>query len=569
MIRLLSLLVSWSVRRILLFVLIVAAMAAFVKVVDAYTRLPALAGEIESLERHERLLAEEIERQRSEAQAALAQIDRLEGPMLRERLASVRAQIAEVESGRASGVGLALQAARGEGSALAREAAARFRLHLLRSEQALIVARLHALARQGQVRGIAGRVAVIDARLGQLDGQIAAIEREHPLLSRIEKVPLVRRLQGPWNVLRAARREAAALRGERARLAAAQQGAAAAFVRARSSYHGARSALRDAEGPTATLRDSIASKQALLEGHWASRIWQAVRPVLSWALWVMLLIVVTPPAIKAFWFFLVAPYAARLRPVRIGATGASEIGWAEDRREDGDGGGSAVSWRLRLRAGEEALLRPEYLQSSPAEARAGSQLLLSRALPLGSLATGLYALTRIRADRELSITVSATADLVDEVGLIEVPEGAAIVFRPRGLVGIVQPADRPLRLERVWTLDRLASWLTLRLRHLVFHGPCALIVKGARGVAIEPAGAGRRVAGAATMGWSSGLDHRVARSETFIAFLAGKQSLFNDRFDGPRGKVVYEELPRAGAQSGLFGRGLEGLGEAMLKIVGL
>jgi hypothetical protein len=283
---------------------------------------------------------------------------------------------------------------------------------------------------------------------------------------------------------------------------------------------------------------------------------------------VTLLIVITPPAVKAFWFFLVAPLAARLPPVRIGSGGGG-IGWAEDRREGG-GSGSAVSWRLRLRPGEEALLRPDYLQSSPAEARIDSQALLSRDIPFGSVATGLLGLTRVRTDRETSLAVSATKDLVDEIGVIEIPEGSALVFRPRNLVGIVRPSDRPLRLERVWTLGRLASWLTLRLRHLVFHGPCALIVKGARGVAIEPAGTGRRISGAATMGWSAGLDHQVERSETFLAFLTGKQGLFHDRFEGESGgAVVYEELPRAGAQGGLFGRGLEGLGEAMLKIVGL
>ena len=191
------------------------------------------------------------------------------------------------------------------------------------------------------------------------------------------------------------------------------------------------------------------------------------------------------------------------------------------------------------------------------------------ALPFGSLATGLVGLTRVRTSRETSLAVSATKDMVDEIGVIDVPEGSALVFRPRNLVGIVRPVSRPLRLERVWTLGRLASWLTLRLRHLVFHGPCGLIVKGARGVAIEPAGTGRRISGAATMGWSAGLDHRVERSETFLAFLTGKQGLFHDRFEGEGGAVVYEELPRAGAQSGLFGRGLEGLSEAMLKIVGL
>ena len=99
-------------------------------------------------------------------------------------------------------------------------------------------------------------------------------------------------------------------------------------------------------------------------------------------------------------------------------------------------------------------------------------------------------------------------------------------------------------------------------------GP-ALLWSRAREIAIEPAAGGRRVAGGATMGWDAGLDYSVTRSETFLAYLSGKQSLFHDRFDGTSGNVIYEEMPRARAKSSLFGRGLEGLGDGLLKIIGL
>lgn len=570
MTRLLGLLLSWSVRRILLFVLIVAAMAALVKAVEAWNALPALTAEVESLEAQERLLHEELERQKIEARAALTAVERMGQDGLRARLVSVREQIAGIESGRASGAALALQAARGEGSALAREAANRFRLQLLRREEAMIVARFEGLGREAQLRGIAARIAALDAAIPTYERRIGEIEQRYPLVSRIERVPVIRELQGPWNELRDNRRALASARAERQRLAAVQQGATAAFVRVRDGYRAARDGLRDAQPPVDALGATIAEKRRQLEGHWASRIWAAVRPVIGWALWVMLLVTLVPPAVKAFWFFVIAPIAGRLNPLRIGEDDAGEVRWADDRR-DGGGQGSATSWRLRLRPGEEALLRPEYLQSSPGDADTGSQLLLSAAMPLGSIASGLYGLTRVSAvgGREAMLNVSATKDWIDEVGVIEVPEGSSLVFRPRSLIGIVQRTGRPVRIERVWTLGQLQPWLTLRLRHIVFHGPCALMVKGARGVALEPAAGGRRVAGAATMGWSAGLAHRVDRSEAFLAYLTGKQSLFVDRFEGPRGKVAYEELPRGGGQGGLFGRGLEGLGDAMLKIFGL
>ena len=570
MMRLVRLLMSWSVRRILLFILIVAAMVAFVKVKEAYDSLPVLSGEIEALRKQETLIDSDARRQVAEARAALGEIERLEQAALQQRLARVRSEIARLDSGRLSRTGFALQAVRGNSDAIARDLSAAFRLELLRREEAVIAARLDMIGRGNQVNGLAERIAAFDARTGALGQRIAQIEREHPVLSRVEDVPLVRRIRGPWRELRAARQELESLRVQRERAATAQRAWQASLAGARRVYEQQQSAMRAARAPVDALRQRIAGKEEQLAGHWASRVWEAVKPVLGWALWLTILIIVAPPAIKAFWFFVVAPAAARMEPVRIRPDRTGDIFWAADRIAGvPPRPGSAVSWRLALRPDEELLVRPDYLQSSVNDARFDSKLLLSREIPFGSLAAGLVGLTRIRAESETSAAISATRDLIDEVGAIEVPDGSAVVFKPRNLIGIVQPIDRPMRLERIWRIRQLSSWLTLHLRHLVFHGPCALVVKGARGIALEPAEGGRRVAGAATMGWSTGLSHSVRRSETFLAYLTGKQSLFNDSFEGAKGKVISEERPRAGAQSGLFGRGLEGIGDAMLKIVGL
>ena len=82
--------------------------------------------------------------------------------------------------------------------------------------------------------------------------------------------------------------------------------------------------MRGLPSPGGELRRQIEDKREELASHWANRAWRAVRPVLGWALWVMLLVLVTPPALKAFWFFAVAPLASRLRPIRIGRPGSGE-----------------------------------------------------------------------------------------------------------------------------------------------------------------------------------------------------------------------------------------------------
>ena len=567
MMHLLRLLLSWSVRRVLLFVVIVAAMVAFVKVMEAYQRVPALNAEVEGLERQQALLDTEVRAQRERAEAGLRAIQDMQEPMLRERLGSVRADIAALEKNGRSGLGTAFDAARGDADAVAAAAAAGFRRELLRREEAVILARLATLERGAEVNGLAARITALRTRILALDRQIAEIERRHPVLRRMENVPIVREIEGPWRALRMARQERMAALAELEGLLSRYEARRGAYEQAGRAYLAGHEAVRSLASPTEEIGRRIAEKKDELAQHWASRAWQAVRPVLRAAAGVMLLVILVPPALKAFWFFVLAPLAGRLRPVRVGRPGSS-VRWATERIAGGEAR-SAVSRRVILHPGEELLVRPDYLQSSVANARADSQMLLSPSLPLGSLASGLFGLTRIRADAETSAAVSATMDMIDEVGVLEVPEGAALVFRPRALVGTVQRSGRPLRLERVWTLGCGTSWLTLQLRHLVFHGPCALIVKGARGIALEPAAGGRRVAGAATMGWSAGLDHSVTRSETFLAYLTGKQSLFHDRFDGAEGSVVYEEMPRARTKAGIFGRGLEGLGDGLLKVVGL
>jgi hypothetical protein len=115
-------------------------------------------------------------------------------------------------------------------------------------------------------------------------------------------------------------------------------------------------------------------------------------------LWVMLGVLLVPPAMKAFWFFIVAPAASRLRPIRICPGAEGEIGWSSPRGTDAVQGKSAVSRSILLNPHQELLIRPEFLQSSIARAKAETQLLLSWAIPLGSLATGLFGLTRIRVE---------------------------------------------------------------------------------------------------------------------------------------------------------------------------
>lgn len=305
--------------------------------------------------------------------------------------------------------------------------------------------------------------------------------------------------------------------------------------------------------------------------NWVSRLAQPLSEVLPLALLILLPIVFAPLLVKAFLYHVVAPAASRRPPVTLLPEVSGEIA-GQDAVPGAPGARrsvSSVSVPVMLGVDDEMLIHAEYLQSSANPGGKRTKWLLDWRYPLTSLASGMFALTRIRPLGEETYVVSSTQDPFSELGLVVIPDGSAVVLQPRSLAGIVQRRDRPTRITRHWRLSNLSAWLTLQLRYLVFHGPTTLIVKGCRGIQIERAGGGRSINQAATIGYTANLAYATLRCETFAAYLMGKQALFNDSFAGDRGYFLYEEMPRCGQKTGFYGRGVDGIFDAGLKIFGI
>jgi uncharacterized protein (AIM24 family) len=316
--------------------------------------------------------------------------------------------------------------------------------------------------------------------------------------------------------------------------------------------------IEDLEALLAAQRERVAQDPR-------EKFFAAVRSRLPLALGILLGVLLLPVAIKAFLYFVLAPLAGRLPPIRILP--------GDDAPAVPPLPASAVSAAIDLAPGEELLVQPEFLQSSGQPAHKQTQWFLNAALPFASLASGMFALTRIRpaGDAPTRVVVSSQQDAFGEVGVLDLPAGAALVLQPRALAGVVKPAGAPLRITRHWRLPSLHAWLTLQLRYLVFHGPCRLVLKGCRGVKSEEPQPGhpRLINQSATLGFSANLEYRTTRCETFVAYLRGKEDLFNDLFAGGHGRFVYEEMPAGGRRGGVTGRGLEGLADAALKAFGI
>lgn len=278
------------------------------------------------------------------------------------------------------------------------------------------------------------------------------------------------------------------------------------------------------------------------------------------ALFILLGIIATPLLIRTVFYYVLAPIAERRAAIRIALPGTGEMPLPPTEP-------SRISIPVSLSPGEELLVRQDYLQTSPAEAEKATRWMLDYSHPLSSVATGLVFLTRLRGGG--STTVSAVRDPFAELAQISLPSEASCVLHPRALVAVVQPVGETMRITSHWRLFSLNAWLTMQLRFMVFHGPGRLIVKGGRGVRIEPATAGRIFGQDQLIGFSADLAYSVTRTETFAPYLFGREQLFKDKVEDGSGVLVIEEAPLAGRKGGEVRRGLEGAFDAALKAFGL
>lgn len=283
-----------------------------------------------------------------------------------------------------------------------------------------------------------------------------------------------------------------------------------------------------------------------------------LRDILVQALLAFLAITLIPFAIRALFYYVLAPIAARRPPLRFAAS--------EDAVAFAPGERSGISLALPLGAGETALVRQDFLQSTSMKGEKRTQWLLDWRHPVASFASGMRFLTRIDGAGE-EVIVSAVKDPFAEVAMLTIPAGGAAVVRPRALAAIVHSEDEAPRVTSHWRLFSLPAWLTMQLRYFVFHGPAKLVLKGGRGVRIEAAHNGRILGQDQVIGFSTDLAYSVIRTETFAPYFFGRESLLKDRVEGSRGVLLVEEAPLAG-KTGIR-RGLEGTLDAMLKAFGI
>lgn len=580
--------VRWSAGRLALLVVIIVVLVA-VRLFGDESRLLLAeltgfmpdAGLVERLEAGRQELEAFARAESDEARRRLEAVASAGPGALDRSIAATRASLEEKKRSSRGGTQRALALLTGRG----------FEADLRRDvEIQVLTAELAALERLGAERdarrmSVAGAGRAYErARLDVLavHGEILAVKR---LLDRLERDdPLLVRVPGTAQFGRFvelhARLESLRERG---------RGASEAYWQAKDDLETAQSAARTeaslltsaARSALQPLDELIGSKReaAARAQHRLAAVEREARDVFWSAVAILVAVTLAPIGIKAFWYYVAAPAASRRPPIRLLAHASGAV----DPPVDGGGGGdgrdggadarrprmSAVSQEISFDGEQELLVHPEYLQSSPDRAVKETKWLWDWRLPFTSLASGMIALTRIRATTRETAVISDTRDPFGEIGVITLPQGSALALQPRNLVGVVQRRAQPLEITRHWRLASLSAWLTLQFRYLVFHGPATLILQGCRGIRVETAGRGRSIDQVATIGFSANVAYSTTRSETFGAYLMGKRGLFNDNFAAGPGVYVYEEMPYRGRRSGITGRGLEGIVDAALKALGV
>ncbi len=281
------------------------------------------------------------------------------------------------------------------------------------------------------------------------------------------------------------------------------------------------------------------------------------------ALLILAALIVIPFLWKLAAYYLIAPITESSEPILLGA--------------ESPGGESVTATpshpaqRIQLHENDVLMTKVDYLQGSMGGFEKKTKWLMDWRYPFSSMAAGLFMLTRIHNTGCASgqVTLSTSEDATEELAVLDIPQGKSMVFRPHYLVAVSHPLGQPPRIRSRWVFGKLHAWVNLRFRYLIIDGPAKLVFSAQRGVQVEevlPEWPGRRVNSHLTAAFSPHLSHSPKRAETFIAYLRGKNALFDDFFQG-HGHVIQQQV--TGGKRNPVARIWEGIFGAIGKVFGI
>ena len=294
--------------------------------------------------------------------------------------------------------------------------------------------------------------------------------------------------------------------------------------------------------------------------HARNEIISAFQASLPQIITLVVVVIGAPPAVKVFWFYIIAPLASFAQPLRY---------------VEADTLGSAVAVvngnTVEAPVGKKCCLscRPDWVKAWHPEVKREIQFLWNYHAPAISYVSGLRELTCFSIDADTdgsSVTLGNGNDPLMYILRLDLDNHPGFVLRPNHVVAIAGN----LNIRTLWNFFSLHAWICGTFRKISFCGTGTLYVRGYGGVTpIDSTDGPRNVEEDFVIGYDSRSVFRTVRTEIFWPYFRNKTSLFDYSFEGP-GLTLYESArPPGGAASGNpFKRSLDTIFNVIGKLLG-
>ena len=280
---------------------------------------------------------------------------------------------------------------------------------------------------------------------------------------------------------------------------------------------------REIDNAESELQQKKSEEDGLEEAQSSGVGWVVDQWAKSWR-WlaaIALLALVLPGVLRTVSYFVLMPMVSRAhRPIHLAA--GSDHATADLRTTE-----AQRTLTIDLGADEVLSARSEFVRPVQGEIR--SRLLYDWASPFISFAAGLYFLSRITGDGQVTSATLASPDDPDAYLMrIDFTDHPGLVIHPKHVVGVIGTPELETRWR--WGIQSFATW---QVRYIMFVGAGSLIVQGIGDVvATHPRGRSTRMEQNLVMGFDSRLAVGVNRTEVFWPYLRGKTPLVDDEFTG-------------------------------------
>ena len=223
---------------------------------------------------------------------------------------------------------------------------------------------------------------------------------------------------------------------------------------------------------------------------------------------------------------------------------------------------------LKIENGYEVLVKPEYIKNLSNNFIANTKFVIHSLPKLISITTGLQMLTQLKPSSESSsIHLFEPIESDVKLSVISIDSNSELIISPRYIVGIRQRSCSPIRIKSKWLLNKPSALLSGMFRVFVFSGDVDIVLKGARGISLHNVSCGQDINCENVIAYSSSLNVRYERTETFWAFHRNKRKLYNYNFS-ESGVIIQEVKPMTRAVT-LSGFSLERVSNFILRAFGL